>query len=169
MPGDERRPRLSPPASPPVNDPRHDDDAHARLPLDGRLSDWRDWLDLSTTPTVASRSDALTGWQIRDGILDTPSEWPKDTRERVYVAFDATGAVYVGQTTQPLAVRIRRHFANQTSEQQRHKAGTWQLVTAAAFVDLRPGDIDRLERSAAQWLLPLLHRSGRRHPRPRTT
>lgn len=144
-----------------------DHHAHPQNPThtDTRLVDWKAWLDLSTTPTVAPTSEPLLRLHVHGGQIINPDRWPKARADRLYVAFDHAGAVYVGQTTHLLLTRIRNHFANQRSISQQRKAGTWQFVVSATFADLKPGDLDRLERSAAQWLLPLQHRTGRRHPR----
>ena len=136
---------------------------HAQHDL--RLDDWTSWLKLSATPTVASMSDTRRKLHIRGGRIVNAETWPTEPASRIYVAFDDCGPVYVGQTTHPLLIRIRNHFANQRSESQRRKAGTWRFLVSAAWPDLQPGDLDRLERSAAEWLLPLRHRTGRRHPR----
>jgi hypothetical protein len=132
---------------------------------DGDLVDWETWLDLSNTPAVASRPDAIRRLRVHGGHVTAPATWPREPEERIYAAFDDVGVVYVGQTSRPLLLRARNHFANQRSDLERRKAGTWQFLVSAAFEHLAPGDLDRLERSAAEWLLSLQHRAGRRHPR----
>jgi GIY-YIG catalytic domain-containing protein len=132
---------------------------------DPRLLDWAAWLALSGTPDVASLAEAMRKLTVRGGTLTDSDAWPTESGPRIYVAFDDQGAVYVGQTTRLLETRIRGHFARQRSAAQQRKAGTWEFVVSAAFRELRHGDLDRLERSAAEWLLPLRHRKGRRHPR----
>lgn len=131
------------------------------------LEDWTTWLDLSATPAVTSRAAATIRFHLDGGRILDPDSWPADSASRVYVVYDDAGVVYVGQTSLPLPVRIRSHFSNQRTRDQQHKAGTWRVLVNAAFPGLRPGELDALERSAAEWLLPLRHRTGRRHPKYR--
>lgn len=139
-------------------------DADSRLHL---LGDWATWLTLSSTPDYTSSSQPLELLELQCGHPVNVDAWPSQIAPRVYVAFDETEAVYVGQTSQPLAQRIRRHFGARSTPDQRRKASTWRYVVSVAFTDLAHGELDQLEASAADWVLPLRRRAGRRHPRPR--
>lgn len=134
-------------------------------PLPPLLYDWTQWLRLSTTPPSSAPATAHELLHVRGGVIIDPDRWPPQAVPRLYAAYDDHGPVYVGQTTNPLTTRIRNHFGNQRSPEQRLKAGSWSYVVSAAFAELDRYDLDRLERSAADWLLPLRTRVGRRHPR----
>lgn len=129
------------------------------------LADWQTWLGLSSTPPVTSSLDTRTKLWVHGGLIGDEHTWPSARASRIYVVFDDEKAVYVGQTRQPLLSRVRTHFRQQRTDDQRRKAGTWRFIVTAAFDDLHAGDLDTLERHAAEWLLPLRHRQGRRHPR----
>lgn len=131
------------------------------------LEDWQSWIALGNTPPPASLEETQRAFELVGGRITTPQLWPDDYEPRIYVVYGDHDVVYVGQTSQPLAVRIRRHVGNQTTPSQQRKAGSWRWVVTAAFPDCGPGALDRLERSAANWLLPLRRRDGQRHPRPR--
>lgn len=129
------------------------------------IGDWVTWLSLSRTPDPSRIVDPTAIHSVRDGFLVEPSMWPRVRVPQIYVAFDDERAVYVGQTSQCLGSRIRQHFGNQTTPPQREKAGSWQLIVAATWDDLRHRQLDQLEAAAANWVLPRGHRRGRRHPR----
>lgn len=150
-----------------TRDPTHKVVAAPRglAPTGPDIHDWTTWLDLSATPPVTSRHAATLRFHLDGGRIVDPDSWPRDPASRIYAVFDDVGVVYVGQTSLMLSVRIRSHFSNQRTGGEQHKAGTWRFLVNATFPDLRPGELDRLERSAAEWLLPLRHRVGRRHPR----
>lgn len=129
------------------------------------LGDWVRWLTLSKTPDFTTGSHPLEMLTVRRGEIADPLVWPHDATPRVYVAFDGSEAVYVGQTTLRLLERVRLHFGSQSTADQREKAGTWEFIVSVAFAGLRHGELGRLESSAADWVLPAHRRAGRRHPR----
>lgn len=129
------------------------------------LGDWARWLTLSKTPDFTTASRPLEMLAVRRGEIVDPLVWPHDATPRVYVAFDGSEAVYVGQTTMRLLERVRLHFGSQSTADQREKAGTWEFIVSVAFAGLRHGELGRLESSAADWVLPAHRRAGRRHPR----
>lgn len=129
------------------------------------LGDWVRWLTLSKTPDYTAASRPLESLMVRRGEILDPLVWPNGATPRVYVAFDGSEAVYVGQTTMPLLERVRLHFGNQSTIDQREKAGTWEFIVSVAFARLKHGQLGRLESSAANWVLPTNRRLGRRHPR----
>jgi hypothetical protein len=131
------------------------------------LRDWVRWLTLSKTPDYTAASHPLEVLAVRRGELVDPLVWPYGAAARVYVAFDGSEAVYVGQTTMPLVERVRLHFGNQSTVDQREKAGTWEFIVSVAFAGLQHGQLGRLESSAANWVLPAHRRVGRRYPRTR--
>lgn len=145
--------------------PHHDPRTRLTGTTSTRLHDWETWLGLSSTPPTRPGTDPLHELWVHAGTVVEPGAWPTGAAPRIYAALDDVGVVYVGQTTRPLLWRIRNHFGNQRTDAQRRKAGTWQLIVAAVFDDPLPGSLDRRERSAAEWLLHLSHRAGRRHPR----
>lgn len=145
----------------------HDRHSATANPTPARIDDWETWLDLSATPPTTSRARATVRHYVNDGHLVDNDLWPTEGGCQIYAAFDDTSTVYVGQTTMALAKRIRKHFGNQQTDMQRRKAGTWRFIITATFPGLAPGELDRLERSAADWLLPLRHRAGHRHPQGR--
>lgn len=151
-PGPTRRPSTATP------------DRLTELP-DARLAGWAAWLQLSDTPPTRPGSDPMLTYSVRAGIVIDADRWPSSPRSQIYVCFDEFGPVYVGSTARSLLRRVRNHFGRQTTDLQRRKAGTWQLVVSAVFDDLGANELERCERSAAEWLLPHAHRSGRRHPR----
>lgn len=133
---------------------------------DRRLHRWVQWLSLSATPTPDDPCEALRLLHLHGGQIVDIAEWPLAHSPRIYVAVDDIGPVYVGQTCHRLADRLRRHFSAQVSLDQRLKAGTWRGVASASFSGLGQGELNALERRAAEWAVPSRHRQGRRHPRP---
>lgn len=129
------------------------------------LGDWARWLTLSKTPDYTAASRPLEMLTVRRGDIVDPLVWPLGATPRVYVAFDGSEALYVGQTTMRLPERVRLHFGSQSTAGQREKAGTWEFIVSVAFAGLRHGELGRLESSAADWVLPAHRRAGRRHPR----
>lgn len=129
-------------------------------------ADWLTWLRLSSTPAVADERESQRMHPLRGGVVIDPAAWPSDHKARIYVPWGADGPAYVGQTSQPLAARIRGHFGTQTTPDQQLKAGTWHFVVSAAFDNLTASELDALESHAARWLLPHHQRQGRRYPRP---
>lgn len=129
------------------------------------LGDWARWLTLSKTPDYTAASRPLDMLTVRRGDIVDPLVWPHGATPRVYVAFDGSEAVYVGQTTMRLHERVRLHFGSQSTADQREKAGTWEFIVSVAFAGLQHGELGRLESSAADWVLPAHRRAGRRHPR----
>lgn len=129
------------------------------------LVDWARWLTLSQTPDYTAASRPLEMLTVRRGDIVDPLLWPPGEIPRVYIAFDGSEAVYVGQTTMRLLERVRLHFGSQSTADQREKAGTWEFIVSVAFAGLPHGDLGRLESSAAKWVLPAQRRAGRRHPR----
>lgn len=129
------------------------------------LRDWVRWLTLSRTPSYTAGSEPLRVLRVRRGVVADPLEWPVGRLPRIYAVFDDSEAVYVGQTCQPFLKRVRGHFGNQSTLDQREKAGTWDFVVSVAFDDLRHGQLGRLEADAAGWILPPRRTAGRRHPR----
>lgn len=127
------------------------------------LRDWAQWLSLSKTPDVRPGSDPLQVLSVWRGTIADPLVWPNQPFPRIYVAYDDTESVYVGQTSQPLPTRIRRHLTGDSLD-HRIKAGTWEFVVSAAFDGLAHGGLDRLEAAAAAWVLSPHRRIGRRHP-----
>jgi hypothetical protein len=163
-----RRPPTAAGDQPPKTDTIAESEHRSGLDKNGgaSLDDWQKWLDLSSTPAVASRSEAMQRLRVDGGLIPAPEAWPTEMGDRIYAAFDDVSVVYVGQTSRPLLLRVRNHFSNQHSDLQRRKAGTWRFLVSAVFDGLRPGELNCLERSAAEWLVPLCHRDGRRYPRP---
>lgn len=107
-------------------------------------------------------------WMVLEldrGDMVHPELWPREAGPRIYVPFDADGPAYVGQTSRRLAHRVPEHFGRRASADERRKATTWTGVASARFTDLRHGDLGRLERLAADWILPLRHRTGRHFPK----
>ncbi|GAA0202870.1 hypothetical protein GCM10008944_20680 [Cytobacillus oceanisediminis] len=133
--------------------------------VDPRLRRWNRWLSLSATPVPERADEALLLLSVRRGTLLDSEAWPEEVLPRIYVAVDDAGPVYVGQTSDRLDARIRRHFSSQATRDQRVKAGTWRGVASASFPLLAQGELSDLERRAADWVLPVRHRRGRRHPR----
>ncbi|WP_311209500.1 MULTISPECIES: GIY-YIG nuclease family protein [unclassified Aeromicrobium] len=133
--------------------------------VDRRLRRWAQWLSLSTTPTPEGPDDPVRLLDLEGGRIVHAPAWPLEERPRIYVAVDDVGPVYVGQTCDRLEVRVRRHFSAQVSLDQRMKAGTWRGVASASFPGLALGELNILERRAAEWVVPFRHRRGRRHPR----
>lgn len=140
-------------------------EAVAREECSPALGQWVRWLTLSKTPDYTPTSMPLDVLHVRRGEIEDPVLWPQGVEPRVYVAFDGREAVYVGQTGRPLLHRIRQHYGNQSTADQREKAGTWEFITSVAFSGLRHGQLGELEASAARWVLPAHRRAGRQHPR----
>ncbi|GCD90171.1 hypothetical protein [Nocardioides sp. LS1] len=136
------------------------------LEVDRLLQDWVTWLRLSSTPhRDGDLGDAVRVWAMCRGNLLERRQWPREAGPRVYMPIDVGGPAYVGQTVQPLAARMAAHFGNLRSPAQREKALSWVGVVSVTFSNLRHGDLGRLERSAAEWVLPLHRRVGRSWPR----
>lgn len=133
---------------------------------DRLIDDWVSWLELSNTPVQRTDEQVHERLQVHAGVVTHPQDWPTETGARIYVAHDDCGPAYVGQTNRLLLTRVRLHFGNQRTAQQRLKAGSWQFVVSAVFEGITPDGLDECERAAADWLLPRRHRIGRRHPRP---
>lgn len=126
----------------------------ARTALETTAADWATWLaDQGITD-----SEAMTAYLVGDLLADRSVAL---SGHRVYCAIGREGlAAYVGQTRRPLAQRIAGHA-------RKGNAASWSWIISVNVAEMSAVEVDRLERSAHKWMLPLSRRLGRRTPAAR--